>query len=75
MAGLGELVAGGRKEAPPPPTPQPVVRMPDESDPAVLEARKKRREAATGKGRESTILSGDSGGTGGSSYTGTVLGR
>jgi len=74
MAGLGELVMGGKKEAPPPPPVQPTVRMPDESDPAILEARKRRRQDATGKGREATILTETDSGSS-PSYTNTVLGR
>jgi hypothetical protein len=41
------------------PKPEPVVRMPDPQDPAVLEAqRKKRRELLASGGRESTDLTG-----------------
>lgn len=74
MAGLGEAVFGKSQAASiPAPTPQPVVRMPDRKDPAVLEAgRRKRRDLETSGGRESTNLTG-SGVT--PPYTNTELGQ
>lgn len=66
MSGFASLFSGGKA-----PAPQPVVRMPDENDPAALEARKRQqRELVAGKGRDSTILTGPT-----SDYTGTMLGR
>jgi hypothetical protein len=65
MGKLGELFSGGKA-----PAPQPVVRMPDQNDPASLEARRRQqREQIAGKGRDSTILTGPGG-----DYSGSVLG-
>lgn len=45
--------------APKTPKPQPVVRMPDQQDPAAVEAkRRKRAELVQGEGRASTDLTG-----------------
>lgn len=74
MATLGELVGSKPKAMPPAPAVQPTVRMPDESDPAVIEARKKKRNEATGRGRESTVLEDTSSGAS-PSYTNDVLGK
>jgi hypothetical protein len=52
MAPLGKLFGST-------PKPQPVVRMPDENDPAAIEAqRKQRADLVQGKGRASTDLTG-----------------
>jgi hypothetical protein len=53
--------------SPKPPVAAPVVRMPDQNDPAALEARKQQqRKLIQGTGRESTNLTGG--------FTGTRLG-
>lgn len=56
----------------PAPQPKPQAQMPDPDDPKVREERERRmRERAMAGGRESTNLTS---GSGGNSYTGTVLG-
>jgi hypothetical protein len=53
MAPIGKLFA------PKIPKPEPAVRMPDQQDPAAVEAkRRKRAELAQGEGRASTDLTG-----------------
>lgn len=57
MSELASAVMGKKPTPIAPPTPQPVVRMPDKNDPSVIEARRrKRNDMAAGGGRESTIL-------------------
>lgn len=64
MSGLGALFS------PPKPQVQATVRMPDQQDPAALEAaRKKRADLMAGSGRASTDLTGNGG-----AYSNTLLG-
>lgn len=73
---MGALFGG----TPSPPKPKPPAPMPDASDPAILEAQRRRRAAmATSGGRASTVLTGPGGmmrqGTGNDEdYSRTVLG-
>ena len=63
MAGIGALFSGAKSQV------APTVRMPDQQDPAAIEAvRRKQRQTAQTTGRASTDL------TGGDAYTNTVLG-
>lgn len=58
---MGSLFKGPKM-----PKPEPVTRMPDPEDPAVLEARRRQQEDMRRRGgRESTILSDELMGTGG----------
>jgi hypothetical protein len=69
------VFGGGSKDAAAvsAPSPQPVVRMPDRRDPAVLDAgRRKRRDLSSRNGRDSTNLT-DSGTQ--PPYSNDVLGR
>lgn len=60
--------------APKTPAAPPVARMPDENDPAVLEARRKAAFNATNRqGRDSTTLA-QGGAAQGKEYSGTTLG-
>ena len=53
---MGALFGGGSKAAPTPP-PKPVATMPDDTDPAVLAAKRaKMADAMAQGGRQSTIL-------------------
>jgi hypothetical protein len=65
---------GGLFGGPKLPKPEPVVRLPDENDPAIAEeARRKRMALQSRSGRASTVLA--DGGSGGGSYSNTVLGQ
>lgn len=59
---------------PKPPALQPVTRMPDDKDPAVLEAQnRKRQQIASRGGRTSTVMTG--GGDAGGAYRNSLLGQ
>lgn len=62
LFGISKILGGGSKSSPPPPQVEPVTAMPSPDDAAAKAAARKRidRSRAT-SGRQSTILSDDSG--------------
>lgn len=71
---LRQMECGGLFKTPKAPALQPVTRMPDEKDPAVLEAQaRKRQQIASRGGRTSTVMTGGGDSTG--AYRNSLLGQ
>lgn len=69
-----QMECGGMFSKPKTPALQPVTRMPDDKDPAVLEAQaRKRQQIASRGGRTSTVMTGGS--DAGGAYRNSLLGQ